>query len=387
MIKLFLTLAALTISDPVPGPAGAAGLIPPSDVNYRSLAPFDLTDISLLEGSQIGIALQMASWANPFGLENGFSHPVIEVYIGGGEFGSPELLPGSGMRLSEGEEWSVALRLTGDRAWGYEVTATGMREFEPALEMADGWLYVSTDAAAPENPGIAAMTGLYSPFHVTGWRPLADEPSPWAFSSDSLVLPVVDVLALTEEAQLAALSTGVLPVTQVSTVPRSNTIWLALMAVGIALAGAGLLWRNAAGRQKVRESAAAAAVQAETEGELPAREAAALTASLVSADREAVLNPAADPDPEEVPEEPQVKVGYFRGASQEEVEAVRARLQKEAEPTAETEAPAAEPESSTGRELDKVIDELRASILAETPDEDTGQSEEAGPDPDRESGG
>src|SRR5690606_10968933 len=145
----------------------------------------------------------------------------------------------------------------------------GMREFEPALEMADGWLYVSTDAAAPENPGSAAMTGLYSPFHVTGWRPLADEPSPWTFSSDSLVLPVVDVLALTEEAQLAALSTGVLPVTQVSPVPRSNTIWLALMAVGIALAGAGLLWRNAAGRQKVRESAAAAAVQAETEGELP----------------------------------------------------------------------------------------------------------------------
>lgn len=243
MISRLVIAALLTITDPSPAPAASEMLVAPTSAMYRSLAPFALREISLLDSEFFELRIRLGSYANPLGLENGFSHPVIEVYAGGGEFGRAELLPGSGMRLPDGETWSVALHLTGDTALGFVATADGVREFTPELSLDGEYLYVRTDLPTVEDPGIAALTGLYSPFHADGWRPLGSSPGPWAFYAENQALPVVDVLALEEEVQKAALESGILPVTAFSTVTDPDTVWFVLMAAGVALAGAGLILR------------------------------------------------------------------------------------------------------------------------------------------------
>lgn len=256
MIKSLLILAFLTVVDPVTGPVGTGDLVPPTAAVYRNLAAFDLQEITVLDAPTVQLELQLGSFSNPYGLPLGFSHPVIDVYLGGGEYGLTELLPGHGMRLPEGELWSVAFRLTGDAARGYQVLADGtVQEFVPAVELVAGRLLVSTDLPAISSPRVAALVGLYDPFQETGWRPLAVQPNAWAFSSSEQIFPVLDVLAIDESAQQASLLSGILPVTEASSPGDPKTLWLMLMASGIAIAGAGLLLRTRTGRQLADASA------------------------------------------------------------------------------------------------------------------------------------
>lgn len=245
MIKFAFILALLTVTDPVTGPAGAGGLTPPTAAVYRNLAAFDLQEITVLDADTVQLELQMASFSNPYGLPLGFSHPIIDIYLGGREPGRSELLPGHGMRLPQDEQWHVAFRLNGDSARGYEVQADGeVREFSPAVELDGDRLLISTAVPALANPRIAALVGLYDPFQESGWRPLASHPSAWAFSGGDQIFPVLDVLALDEDAQRAALLSGILPVTEASTPPVSKALWLLFMAAGLTIAGAGLLLRT-----------------------------------------------------------------------------------------------------------------------------------------------
>jgi hypothetical protein len=249
MIKSLLALALLTVVDPVTGPVGAGDLVPPTAAVYRNLAAFDLQEITVADAPDVQLEVQLGSFSNPYGLPLGFSHPVIDIYLGGGEHGVAELLPGHGMRLPEGELWSAAFRLTGDAARGYQVLPDGsVQEFLPAVELVADRLFVSADIPAIRSPRLAALVGLYDPFQETGWRPLAAQPNAWAFSSSEQVFPVLDVLAIDEAAQVASLLSGILPVTEASTPGEPKTLWLLLMASGIALAGAGLLLRMRAGR-------------------------------------------------------------------------------------------------------------------------------------------
>ncbi len=386
MLKSLLLLALVTVVDPVPGPSGVDTLTPPTGAMYRSLAPFDLRQARVLDEETVTLELEMASYANPLGLPLGFSHPIIEVYIGGGEFGNEALLSGSLMNLPEGETWTVALRLTGDRAWGFEVTATGIREFEPVVTIEGGLLYVDTDVPALASPRLAAMVGLYSAFHETGWRPLEQTEGPWAFSSTTQQVPVVDVLALDMEAQRAALAGGILPVTEVNIIPNPNTLWLALMAGGLVVAAGGLALRSVAGRRAVAAQAEIAAAaeaerlaEAETEGAgepevrpvsaalaraMAATQAAALAVDEVKAadgdeaqpaveeaeveadattefDADAALTVASE-DVEDI--EPP-RVGFFRGASPAELATARERLAAAAAEVDDAEADNAEPAS------------------------------------------
>lgn len=270
MISSLLMLALLTVTDPAVGPSAAELLDPPSSALYRNLAVFDLQEVSVLESEQLELRLQLGSYANPLDLVNGFSHPIIEVYVGGGDSGSSEILPGSGMVMPDGETWTVALQLTGDYARGWLAGPTGLTEFEPELQIVDDYLYVMTDLPSWPQPTVAAMTGLYSPFHGTGWRPLEAAVNPWAFSSSEQVLPVVDVLALDSESQLAALSGGVLPVTEVNLIENPNTVWFALMAVGIGVAGVGLVLRGMARRPQAAAASDEAAEDEAPDSEEPA---------------------------------------------------------------------------------------------------------------------
>ncbi len=286
MIPSLLMIALLTVTDPVGGPAGAATLTAPTSAMYRNLAPFDIREIAVLDEEQLELRLEMGAWSNPLGLENGFSHPIIEIYIGGGEHGSSELLPGSGLVLPDGETWTVALQLTGDHARGWFVDETGVAEFTPSLQLLDDHLYVMTEQPRIEAPRLAALSGLYSPFHQTGWRPLETAESPWAFSSEEQQFPVVDVLALNQEAQAAALAGGVLPVTEVNLIENPNTVWFALMAAGIAVAGVGLIMRGIGGRPVAAEYADdEEATEADPE-KLAAERTAARLAAVMAADSE-----------------------------------------------------------------------------------------------------
>ena len=300
MIAKLAMLALLTITDPSSAPAGADTLTAPTSALYRSLAPFALREVSILEEEQLALRIRLGSYANPLELENGFSHPVVEVYVGGGEDGHAELLPGLGMRLPDGETWNVAFRLTGDEALGFAAGPDGMREFEPELVLDGDYLYVYTDLPGIEDPAVAALTGLYSPFHADGWRPLSDSPGPWAFSGEGQLVPVVDVLGLEEDDQRAALQSGILPVTAFSTVTDPDTVWFVLMAAGVGLAGAGLIMRAfSASARPAAEAQAAAGTEDEAADDT---EGAAATApdsdSEVDAEEEAEADIEAAPETE-----------------------------------------------------------------------------------------
>lgn len=296
MIPSLLMLALLTVTDPVNGPAGADTLTAPTSAMYRNLAPFDIQEVAILDEETLELRLSMGSWSNPLGLENGFSHPIIEIYVGGGESGSAELLPGSGMVLPDGETWTVALQLTGDRARGWHASSSGVDEFEPVLQFVDDHLYVLTGLDRIEEPRLAAISGLYSPFHQSGWRPVEATESAWAFSGPAQQFPVVDVLALNQEAQSAALTGGVLPVTEVNLIENPNTVWFALMAAGIAVAGVGLVLRGfgapAAARpaaepdDELTEDGAEIGIEPEVGGESETEPAAARLSAVLAADSE-----------------------------------------------------------------------------------------------------
>lgn len=344
MFPALITLALLTITDPAGGPAAAATLTPPTSALYRNLAPFDLQELTVVDSEVLEFRLRLGSYANPLDLPNGFSHPIIEVYIGGGDSGLTSLLPGSGLVLPDGEAWNYAFQLTGDHLRAFRATAAGPVELDAELQLIDEHLYVLTAEPALTEPRVAAITGLYSPFHETGWRPLEPVASPWAFSGDQR-FPVIDVLALSEEAQLAALSGGVLPVTEVSTIENPNTVWFALMATGIGIAAVGLVLRGFSRSTQVvtpdpddpfesygqpgpaaeAPLAARTLTEAELDFSVPGAEAVPLitvpvagsAASLAVADKETA---AAEPEPAAYePEDEEAlmpRVGLFRGSPQ-----------------------------------------------------------------------
>src|SRR5699024_624490 len=144
------------------------------------------------------------------------------------------------------------------------------------------------------------LTGLYSPFHADGWRPLSDSPGPWAFSGEGQLVPVVDVLGLEEDDQRAALQSGILPVPAFSTVTDPDTVWFVLMAAGVGLAGAGLIMRAfSASARPAAEAQAAAGTEDEAADDT---EGAAATApdsdSEVDAEEEAEADIEAAPETE-----------------------------------------------------------------------------------------
>ena len=244
MFEPLIVAALISLSDPVGDATGNGTLTPPSAEVYRNLAPFDLLGVTVTDDPQLTLRIEMASLSNPFDLPLGFSLPVIEVYLSGEEQGRNELLPGSGMQLPPGQGWEVAVRLTGEQATAYRTSsAPGGVETAPVSVTTNGnELLVRTPYPRPESPRVYAVTGLYDLFGATPWRPLERQESPWAFSSESQRLPVVDLLAQREGRQAEAIDAGVLPPAGGrSRLP--GAIWLVLMAVGLLVALAGVAMR------------------------------------------------------------------------------------------------------------------------------------------------
>jgi len=210
----------------------------------------------------------------------GFGSVVIDLYLDGAPGGRQVTLDGPGMLLPSGRGWEYAVRLTPDGATGYRYVApdeadgaavpvdpstdvtqanegveagaeSGQRNEPTAafehvpvgVTLQGARLSVETPWDFPGEVMIYALTGVHDPFNPTGWRPLADAPSPWAYSGGEQVVPVIDLLAPNQGAQEHALRTGILPL-PLAPGRDAGALWLVLMAVGLAVAAAGLVLRR-----------------------------------------------------------------------------------------------------------------------------------------------
>ncbi len=264
MIALAVS-ALLSFQDPPLDALGNGSLQAPTAPVYRSLNAYDLTGVAVLDTSFLSLALTFGALPNPFGLEHGFSLPLVELYLSdttveNGEEpqpGSAELLPGSGMSLPPSETWHYALRLTGDGARLFQGSAEGVSELtEPGavhLSVEGTTLTVSTSLERPEGFRLYGVVGSYSPFTESGWQPLSVAPSPWAFSSEAQRVPVIDVLAEDQAAQAEAVNSRILPAVEVTPPAVSAPLnpWLPVMFGGLLVALVGL-----AARLRVRKAPA-----------------------------------------------------------------------------------------------------------------------------------
>jgi hypothetical protein len=245
-VTALILAVLLAIADPVGDAAGDGSLRPPTTGVYAGSANFDLHSVDLLEGPSLVLEIVLGALDNPGDLANGFSHPVIEVYLDSREGGERELLAGSGMRLPADRGWETALRITGDLAELHHISEDGDRVLLPVdLRVVDGTVVATTPLPAvdPESSTLFAIVGVYDPFSDSGWRDLSREPSPWAFSSASQAFPVVDLLAPNDEAQRRALQSGALPLNQAEP-DRRGVPWLLMMALGVVVAVVGLGLRS-----------------------------------------------------------------------------------------------------------------------------------------------
>jgi hypothetical protein len=250
-VGLSLTFALLLPAAAAPAPSGAAELVPPMATRFADLAWYQVVDASVLGGSdRLRLRVELGAIDPSGGLPLGITQPIVELYLDTGPGGASHLLPGSGMRMPEGDGWNVAVRLTGDGAWGWladEEGAVDVAHPVPVDAVASGrTIDVLTPFAAAPGARLYVITGVYDPFRADGWRPTTRDASPWAFSSPAVSLPVVDVFPGDGAAKARALAQGVLPRPSGPAFDVGGGAWVALMLLGLGVATLGLWWRRAA---------------------------------------------------------------------------------------------------------------------------------------------
>ena len=273
MIASLLMALLLSIADPVGDTAGDGSLRPPTSGIYAGTASFDLQDVSLLDTPNLTLAITLGALDNPAGLANGFSHPIIEIYLDSAPGGEIDLLPGSAMMVPDAHRWDTAVRVTGDSAEVHHLSADGARVRMPVEITVDGSrLIAATPLPTPatKDTTLFAIVGIYDPFAENGWRSVTRSPSPWSFSSETQPFPVIDLLAMSDIAQTSALQSGVLPL---NTTPpgRGGVPWLLMMGIGllVAVVGVALRSRVPVGHPAVVAAAELAAPTDATEPVLP----------------------------------------------------------------------------------------------------------------------
>jgi hypothetical protein len=242
---LTLALAVLlTFTDP-PADLGNGSVRQPTAAVGRPNGALDVTQLELYDSETVGFSLTFTSLQNPFDLQNGFTFPVIEIYIDDqSNTGSTTLLPGSGMRLPRDATWKYAFKLTGDTLQVFEASANGWQDvsgrYPTTLSVEGTTITVKSSLPRPEKLDLYGVVGSYTGFNETGWTPISRNASPWAYSSPTQIPAALDVIAPTFEAQQNALATGVLPVIRP---PRPLNPWLFVMIGGVLLALVGVLLR------------------------------------------------------------------------------------------------------------------------------------------------
>lgn len=256
--------AALRLLDPTGDAAGDGTLLPPTSPAYANVSVFDIQEVTLAPGAGEGeptvLAVSMGSIELSETTPAGFNKVVLDVYIDHVEGGAEATLAGPGLLMPPGRGWDHVVRVTPRGAFGAvapldpEVPVS----WRPLDLVLDGDTFVVTlPWTIGQQADVYAVSGLYDAFSPTDWREVSPSPSPWSFSSESQRLPVVDVLAVDQAAQVRVLEEGVLPA---PVTPRDSGLpWLALSVGGVLIALYGLWLR--------RRVPAPAPAKAEPEGE------------------------------------------------------------------------------------------------------------------------
>lgn len=240
------TAILLSFTDP-PGDAyGDGSLQTPTAAVNRTIGALDLTNLELYKDTTLSFSLIFASLTNPFNLANGFSFPIIEIYIDNLEVqGASQLLPGSDMQLPAGSDWNYAFKLSGDAIQIFEAIEENVSDISSKsgakLTVAGNTLTLQTSLPRPESLKLYGMVGNYSPFTASGWMPTSASSSPWAYWSQTQTSPVVEVVASTVEKQIQAIQSGILPAIEVQRT-RVNP-WFFVMFTGLFMALLGLIAR------------------------------------------------------------------------------------------------------------------------------------------------
>jgi hypothetical protein len=250
---LLLGLAAAQVTDEPPEVGAPPGLLAPTSPVYAEFAWYDLVAVRWVEpeANRVWLEVELAA-TDPAGTGPlGLRQPIVEVYVDDGGGGAATLLPGSGLRMPDGDGWRHAVRITGDGVWWWQAAIDGRGLLPPRSLPAvlDGRVVrIAWPTDLPGDVRVYAISGVYDPFSPDGWRPLAPTASPWAFASEENGPPVIDVLpggtdawerardgrALVRDATASASGRG----------GASGWYWWALMAVGLGLASGGLWWRS-----------------------------------------------------------------------------------------------------------------------------------------------
>jgi hypothetical protein len=272
---LCLGLAAAQERGEPPEIGPPPGLRAPTSPVYADAAWYDLVAVRWVEPDadrvwlEVELAAVDAAGTGPLGLRQ----PIVEVYVDVGGGGAATLLPGSGLRMPEGDGWRYAVRITGDGVWWWEAAVDGRGLLPPRSLPAvlDGRVVrIAWPTAAPGDARVYAISGVYDPFSPDGWRRLARTPSPWAFASEDGGPPVIDVLpgdagvwqrvrdvrALVRDGDASGTGRG-----------EASWYWWALMAAGLGLASGGLWWRSRPASEVPPAEAGAAAPTATPSGD------------------------------------------------------------------------------------------------------------------------
>lgn len=178
--------ALLSFTDPQGDANGDGSLQTPTASVNRTIGSLDVTQLELYKSDTVSFSLIFASLNNPFNLPNGFSFPIIEVYIDNPELqGSNILLPGSEMNLPQGASWEYAFKLSGDHLQIFEATSSKITDITtksaPKLSITGNTLVIQSSLPRAENISLYALVGNYSAFSETGWMPTSSSSSPWAY--------------------------------------------------------------------------------------------------------------------------------------------------------------------------------------------------------------
>lgn len=260
--------------------AGTIVLVPEQD----GVAADGTVSLPPLDTARSRLRVTLGAIAGSESAPLGFTSVVVDVYLDTAPGGMEVTLDGPGMLLPGGSGWEFAVRVSPDGASGFAYLGAGSREDAAvesgtddgrspgaASEAGGGAGTAAAAAAGAAGPQVAevpvgftldgttmvidlpwslpaetvpyAASGVHDPFNPTGWRPLADRPSPWAYSGGEQVTPVIDLLAPTFDDQVRALRTGVLARPRTPS-RAAGALWLVLMALGVAVAGFGLWLRR-----------------------------------------------------------------------------------------------------------------------------------------------
>ena len=275
---LLLGLVSAQVTDEPPELGSPAGLLAPTSPAYAEAAWYDLVTIRWVEPDAATVWLEVELAAvdpggpGPLGLRQ----PIIEVYVDDGGGGAASLLPGSGLRMPDGDGWRHAVRITGDGVWWWEATVDGRGLLPPRSLPAvlDGRVVrIAWPTDPPGDARVYAISGVYDPFSPDGWRPLARTPSPWAFASEQDGPPVIDVLPggvdVWERVRDDRMLVRDPKVTGAGGGP-TRWYWWVLMGLGLGIASGGLWWRSRPSSVAEAPSAEDAAAPLTEDAEPPA---------------------------------------------------------------------------------------------------------------------